>query len=670
MPGMPGMGLDTMQAMYGGFGGSGMGMNGMNAGMGFPGGQGWNGGFNGQPGGWMSGQDKFNQNAYGGQANGMGGDFGGNAGYAGYNMPSHQGNFNQMNHHQFPNNDFQSGYHGQGYSNRGRGRGRGYSYASRGRGGYNQVMATNQANHEPFHHQVPPQDSHQGSSYSQKSQHADDAVKGAGSEAGIRHDENTGEQLAQEFAPGDADESPKASAATTLEETSVVQGQNGDVAQSSTSDTAPPIPAADVESEHDLDRPSQTQQEKPGPIETFVPDEQNQVESVHPASASSMNAMMPPPSPAVIQPTPYTSVVDSSHDYSPRGRGSGRGFSRSASDFRGAGRGRGGPGYLPNGITSHGITGSQPNPAATVAPIVPNGTGVEGAPKGPKAMREGLPNTGIRGRRGFSIVGRASIASQGRSNGRAHSRSPVVLPHAHPPLLDIGLGTLVLTIIAPQAHLPALTVSHVGANGTTEDLANTRMKMKKWKIQLGHHRADGESRSTRKRSETPMDGEFKIVDTAAQPSSTSSSRKRRGRDDDDELRAERKRSRRDHHVDTAPNDHYSEKMSSGHRHRRSEAEKQAPSTIKAPSGPKGYQPPAKEMELDPHELERQARNKERMQKELQRREAMEGKGHSRKESGGHKGSGGGLGRRVSYKYEDELEGQDGERERERGRWGR
>ena len=174
----------------------------------------------------------------------------------------------------------------------------------------------------------------------------------------------------------------------------------------------------------------------------------------------------------------------------------------------------------------------------------------------------------------------------------------------------------------------------------------------------------------RKRSETPTDGDFKIVDTAAQPSSTSSSRKRRDRDDDDELRAERKRSRRDHHIDTASNDRYPEKTSSGHRHRQSEAEKQAPSTIKAPSGPRGYQPPSKEMELDPHELERQARNKERMQKELQRREAMEGKGHSRKESGGHKGSGGGLGRRVSYKYEDELEGQDGERERERGRWAR
>ncbi|KAL8870157.1 MAG: hypothetical protein Q9174_003735 [Haloplaca sp. 1 TL-2023] len=685
MPGMPGMGLDAMQAMYGGFGGSGVGMTGMNAGMGFPGGQGWNGGFNGQPGGWMSGQDKYNQNAYGGQANGMGGDFGGNAGYAGYNMPSHQGNFNQMNHHQFPNNDFQSGYHGQGYSNRGRGRGRGYSYASRGRGGYDQVMATNQTNHDSFHHEKPPQDSHQEGSHSQYTQHQDEAVKDANSESDTKQNENTSEQLAKEFAPGDADEGPIDPATTALEETPITQYQNGDADQSSKSDAAPPVSAADAELEHHPDPPGQNQQEKPAPIQTFVPDEQTQADSAHPASASSM---MPPPSPAVVQPTPYSSVVDSSYDYSTRGRGSGRGFSRPATDFRGAGRGRGAPGYLPNGNSSHGLTGSVSTPAAAAAPIVPLGTGVEGAPTGPKAMREGLPNTGVRGGRGFSIVGRASIASQGRQN--------AALPLAHALLLNIAHGTIVLTITARQAHLPALTVSLV-ANDATEDLGNTRMKMKKWKTPLEHHHADQVTEAdeitvtivimmrggkaiadlivrgvtgAKMASPTPTDGEFKIVDTAAQPSSTSSSRKRRERDDDEESRVERKRSRREHHADTVSNHHYSEKTSSGHRHRHSEAEKQAPSTIKPPSGPKGYQPPPKEMAIDPHELERQARNKERMQKELQRREAMEGKGHSRKESGGHKGGGGGLGRRVSYKYEDELEGQDGERERERGRWGR
>lgn len=71
--------------------------------------------------------------------------------------------------------------------------------------------------------------------------------------------------------------------------------------------------------------------------------------------------------------------------------------------------------------------------------------------------------------------------------------------------------------------------------------------------------------------------------------------------------------------------------------------------------------------MDPHELERQARNKERLQKELQRREAMEGKGPQGSKSNG--AGGGALGRRVSYKYEDELEGHNrAEREREAGRW--
>lgn len=56
---------------------------------------------------------------------------------------------------------------------------------------------------------------------------------------------------------------------------------------------------------------------------------------------------------------------------------------------------------------------------------------------------------------------------------------------------------------------------------------------------------------------------------------------------------------------------------------------------------------------------------------------MEGKGGGsgaggggRKSGGASGGSGGALGRRVSYKYEDELEGHERvEREREAGRWG-
>lgn len=84
--------------------------------------------------------------------------------------------------------------------------------------------------------------------------------------------------------------------------------------------------------------------------------------------------------------------------------------------------------------------------------------------------------------------------------------------------------------------------------------------------------------------------------------------------------------------------------------------------------------------MDPHTLEREARNRERLLKELQRREAMEGKGASaggqqRREGG--KADGGRVGgmassRRMSYKYEDEESNEARasrvENEREAGRW--
>ncbi|KAL9592908.1 MAG: hypothetical protein Q9179_006256 [Wetmoreana sp. 5 TL-2023] len=707
MPGIPGMGMDQMQAMsqgmYGGFGGPGMGMNGMNAGMGFPAGQGWNGGFNGQPGAWMSGQDKFNQNAYGGQASGMSGDFGGNAGYAGYNMPSHQGNFNQMNHHQFPNHDFQNGYHGQGFSNRGRGRGRGYSYAPRGRGGYNQVMPGNHTNNEPFHHQIPPQLAPQDNSYSQAPHQSHEAEKQTDfetPEVGKRITAATDEQIARELAPGDADESAEAPATKNSEAAPVHPDQDGETSKHRADDVEPSTISKELETQHEQKAENKQQNEQPVPIEAFVSDEQNQAEPSHPSSAVVVNTMMPPPTSAVPQPSQFAPLVESPQEYSARGRGSDRRLSRGSYDFRGAGRGRGGPAYLSNGNTNHVLPVSQPPQPAPAAPIEPKGLGVVGAPKGPKAMREGLPNTGIRGGRGFSIVGRASAAVHGRANGQARSRSRSSTRSR-----------------SPSRHRSHHHRSHrhrsrsASVDSDREERRRERHRRRPRKYddedeemqdytgsssrrsshrsrrerdegrdddegRKSHHRShrsrrdrskDGESRSIRKRSRTPTE----IIENAPHSSSTSSSRKRREREEDDESRRDRKRSKRDEYSDAAVDDHRSDIPSSKHRNRHSESERHSTTTSKPPSAPKNhYQLPAqKAAEIDPHELERQARNKERMQKELQRREAMEGKGPSRKESG-HKSNGGGLGRRVSYKYEDELEGHDIEREREAGRWGR
>ncbi|KAL8665770.1 MAG: hypothetical protein Q9168_007628 [Polycauliona sp. 1 TL-2023] len=456
MPGMPGMGMDPMQAMsqgmFGGLGGQSMGMNGMNgmnaAGMGFPAGQGWNnGGFNGQSGAWMSGQDKFNQNAYGGgHANGMmGGDFGANAGYAGYNMPANQGNFNQMNHHQFPNHDFQSnGYPGQGFHNRGRGggRGRGYGHAPRGRGGYNnQVMNNgNQTNHEPFHQQQqhPQQQFDQrGNSFAQPLQHSQDNVRQHDTDNPDVDDfgrvkrpqeEATDEQIARQMAPGDADESPEApdTAAASAEGPGPGPATEKDEGSSDAADDPAPTTTKDSTQPNPPDASSSKdpalEKQQLAPIKTFISDEQAEAEPAGPLSSTASNTMLPPPSPAISQP-PFSAVSsEAPYEYGNRGRGGTRRHSRGSSDFRGGGGRERGASFVPNGITNHVAPSSQPTPAPIAAPTEPKGVGVVGAPKGPKAMREGLPNSGIRGGRGFSIVGRASVAAHARGNGSVGQR--------------------------------------------------------------------------------------------------------------------------------------------------------------------------------------------------------------------------------------------------------
>ncbi|KAL5001286.1 hypothetical protein BDV10DRAFT_14093 [Aspergillus recurvatus] len=134
--GMAAMGMDPMAASQGMFGGYGMNMNGMsngmNMGMNFNAGQGMYGGWDGsQNNMWNGSQDKFNPNAF---ANGMGAQFGDPSGFGGYNMSQPNGVHPQMQQQQqFPNQEFQNGYHGPGTY---RGRGRGYHSGGRGRGGY------------------------------------------------------------------------------------------------------------------------------------------------------------------------------------------------------------------------------------------------------------------------------------------------------------------------------------------------------------------------------------------------------------------------------------------------------------------------------------------------------------------------------------------------------
>ena len=418
---MPGMGVDpmAMSQMYNGFGGQGMGMNSMNMGGGFDAGQGAFGGFNGQPAAWNAGQNKFNQNAYGNHAamGGIGGDFGTNSGYGGYNMPPHQGNYNQMHQHQYPNNDFHQGHHGQGFQYRGRGRSRGYFNPGRGRGGYNQYnqynqTQRNQTNNEAFHQQYPEIVRRGSPSYGPQEDRPapkeDDKE-----EDNVKAEESTNnlpaeEQLNKELDPGDAEDNAKVpnETASKQEPTDEIVTKNPDSTSAEEKVSDQPQAQSDTKKED----------EKPAPIQTFISDEEPKPEAPLPETSAGVASTMPPPPSPMIPTGPSAYQADPTLDSSSRGRGAGHAYSRGI-DYRGSSRGRGSA-YLPNGNTNH-IHSVPPSAKPAVPPAAPKGLGVEGAPKAPKALREGQPNTGIRG---FSIVGRASVAAQNRPNGDATTK--------------------------------------------------------------------------------------------------------------------------------------------------------------------------------------------------------------------------------------------------------
>ena len=422
---MPDMGINPMamaQGMYGGYNGQGMGMNGMNSGMGYSNGQGTYGGYNAA---WNGGQHNYNQNAYGGQASGMVGDYASNAGYGGYNMPPHQGNFNQMNHRSFPNNEFQNGYHGQGYQNRGRGRGRGYQNYSRGRGAYNQVNPGHQANNEAFHQQLPSQFTHQEPDHQatphqqqQEDQSQAKVVTPQDAETETVEAQKVADDFSKSLEPGDAEDHVEVPNAPTTEEE-----PRDAAAEASASLLKTEQPSA-----IDSDLEEKTH-EDPSPIETLVSSELPASEpSRSDSTPAATTAMLPPPSPVVPTGPAALSSADQTQvqDYGPRGRG--RGYHVVGLGSRGGSRGRG-SGFLPNGISVH-APSAQSSSTPAVSPIVPEepkGLGVVGAPTGPKAMRETLSSNGVNGGKGFSIVGRASAAAQAHAHGHTKSKRYVLL---------------------------------------------------------------------------------------------------------------------------------------------------------------------------------------------------------------------------------------------------
>ncbi|KAI9837715.1 MAG: hypothetical protein M1819_006648 [Sarea resinae] len=409
MMGMPGMNMDPTamsQGMYGGFDGQGMGMNGMSMGMGYGAGQGGFGGWDGQPGAWSGGQDKFIPNSNGGHASGMGNDFGAFAGYhpgGGYNLQSRHDNFSQMHHPQYSNNNFQNSFNGQSYPPRDDGSRR----QSTGNGGQirNASVHNVEGNDAAFSHQLP---------------------------VGFDSIDST-QQLAH---GGEPNAMPKETEKqpTEADQNHIFTGDDeqdtagSNVADAPNANTAPSpmnITGQGVQEEEGKSIIAE-EAAKPVPIESVMNTPAAQLNGIDAqfTAPTGTIGMTPPTGPAIpLGPAGFHHA--DTQPFGGRGRGFTRGYIRGGFDYRGGMRGRGAS-FLPNGslIGPHVPHSNLPTDFPGVVPIAPKGVGVEGAPKAPKALREGLPNTGLRGGRGAFMAGRAGFPTAMPPTGPAAMATP------------------------------------------------------------------------------------------------------------------------------------------------------------------------------------------------------------------------------------------------------
>ncbi|KAJ9639431.1 hypothetical protein H2199_006464 [Coniosporium tulheliwenetii] len=525
MMGMPGMAMDPMsmqQGMFGGYGGQGMGMNGMNGmsmGMGYAG---FGGGWNGQQ---MSG-----------------GDFGGaHAGYypgGGYNQQSHQqGHFppHQMHHQQFQKNNYQN-------QNRIQGQGayhqRGYNRGYQGNVGPGQGHAHGQAQLEdrapsrdppqisgpdtqaqeppseddPFFHQLP----------AELRNRRPSQAKSIDPASGDVPDTQEGKKSRP------ADTSEQAISAGTEKDVTAEGKLEGEVKSDTNAAPAEQGNATDNEPQNPdrggqqvASESEQPGQEMPSQENTFMDQGLQQIQPIESIEYNDGPGMMMDPSGISMDPTgmhmnhhspamygapgpmmnqqyPSQGMM---HDFPARGRGRGGrrggygrgGFQHQYQDeFQGGFGGRGvkGAGFTANG--TFGTEASMPVASAraaeftVVTPQEPKGVGVEGAPTGPKAMREGHPNAGFRGRGGFlGTPGRGGIAASVTSepsrvrsvNAHVQELDPV-LARARAQDLARHLATTVASIVSDHPAYPPNPIhGNDDVNGATIGrLANTRTK--------------------------------------------------------------------------------------------------------------------------------------------------------------------------------------------------
>ncbi|KLJ08793.1 hypothetical protein EMPG_15761 [Blastomyces silverae] len=727
-PGMPGMGLDPMASSQGMFGGYGMNMNGMNngmnMGMNFNAGQGMYGTWDGQSNMWNGGPDKFNANPF---ANRMGAEFGPNpGGYRGYNMSQNYANYPHMHQQQqYLNNDFH-GQFGPSYG-RGRGRGRGFFPSGRGRGGF-----------MPGVHGSFPSSTNQASSFqphmATNSHHQIDPVSGfANGTTAITPDSDHVKKFNDELCPGGED---------------------------------------DLKENQPTDDPAAVSPENAASSESTLPSGEHR--DSHAPTDNGLHVDRATESGTTIQ----VGAVgqQGNDDNADQGNAQGSGVYINMPE-----RSRDNVPTHPNEML-HSSPTQLSGPYSNMTSMEPRGMGVVGAPAAPRAMREGLPNVGIRNGRGFPVVRTASgptlkhdkdqryrspsrsrdqSASRHRSTSRSpsrhrsrhrrryrhrsrslsvsssdqsrdesrdqrrksrrendeqvssrrgnresRSRSPSVEPakraehrsrrekdrksdhktssshrsrrhrsrSSSPKHRDYdasasevnGVDSKVKSSVSDEKRDLAIRTSDHHRSSTKERTGESTTREKS-----GRHRDRDRARDRdrdrdrdRGRDRDKDRDKDKDKDKDKERARERESRRERERDRD----RDRKRSRRDRSASPEDPDHY---RRHSRRIKRGEAdEKKTTDREKKSADPRE----SRAQEKDPHTLEREARDRERLLKEQQRREAMnadrDGRSSRRRESRQERTLGGG--RHLSYKYEDEESDQARaarvELEREAARW--
>ncbi|OJD28108.1 hypothetical protein ACJ73_00505 [Blastomyces percursus] len=369
-PGMPGMGLDPMASSQGMFGGYGMNMNGMNngmnMGMNFNAGQGMYGTWDGQSNMWNGGPDKFNANPF---ANRMGAEFGPSpGGYRGYNMSQNYANYPHMHQQQqYPNNDFH-GQFGPSYG-RGRGRGRGFFPSGRGRGGF---MPGVHASFQSSTNQASPFQPHMATN----PHHQIDPVSGfANGTSAMTPDSDHVKKFNDELCPGgevDLKENPP------TDDPAAVSPKNAASSESALPTTEQRDPHAPTDNGLHVDRTAGSGTT----IQVSAVAQRGNDDSADQGNAQGSGA--------------YINMPERSRDNAPT----------HANEMLHA---------SPTQLAA---------PYNNVTSMEPRGMGVIGAPAAPRAMREGLPNVGIRNGRGFPVVRTASGPTLKHDDKDVQSRSP------------------------------------------------------------------------------------------------------------------------------------------------------------------------------------------------------------------------------------------------------